>query len=82
MQDKQLIVCVYRDSTDLYTEEEMYADNLAALYFPEDIVRDWHKAIGAEVPFEEWYNDIYTADDTGGLYRFAKVRGFQAEKGE
>lgn len=77
---KALPICVYCDSTDLYTEEEILLENLTDLFFPEHIVREWHSVIKSESPFEEWYNDICTAEDTDGLYDFARSRGFSATR--
>ena len=88
-------VCIYCDSTDLYTEEEIETENLCYLEFPEKIVREWYKQSEqlfvsdtarelripeSEATFEKWLADVYTADDTDGLYDFARAKGFQARR--
>lgn len=93
-EDEMLSVCVYCDSTGLYTDEECFDDNLCDLYFPEEIVREWYAEneedfvketmdeLGCseeQATFSAWF-EVYTADDTDGLYRFALQRGFKAER--
>lgn len=95
--DNMLSVCVYCDSTDLYTEEEIMSENLTDLLFPEHIVRAWYETHKQELDdetmhelhvskdecsFELWYRDVSTAMDTDGLYDFAKQMGFTATRGE
>lgn len=75
---KTIPVCVYRDTTPLYTDEECDHDNLCSLQFPDHIVREWY---GKGTGFEEWL-EKYTADETAGLYNFAKGYGFMAERPE
>lgn len=82
-------VCIYRDSTGLYTEEECFEDNLIDMLFPAWIVKEWYKRneedciaeckaeCDKEPCFETWYNDVYTADSTDGLYDFCVSKGFQ-----
>lgn len=96
MMDEELIpVCVYADSTGLYTEEEYLYWNLCDIMFPKWIVMKWYEGckktfkrktayeLGvpeSEVTFDMWYNDVYTADDTEGLYDFAVGFGFVGQK--
>lgn len=87
--EKQLAVCIYKDSTDLFTEKAMVNSNLCDMLFPEQIVRAWYKAHEEdfieeckenslkEPCFKTWLNEVYTADDTDGLYDFAVELGFQ-----
>lgn len=75
---KTIPVCVFRDTTPFYTEEECDRDNLCSLQFPEHIVREWY---GKSTGFEKWL-EKYTADETVGLYDFAKQYGFKAERPE
>ena len=75
-------VCVYCDSTDLYTEEECDRDNLTYLGFPEKIVKEWFDKQGffCYTNFDKWLYEEYTADDTDGLYWYAIDCGFKAER--
>ena len=75
---KTIPVCVFRDTTPLYTEEECNRDNLCSLQFPEYIVREWY---GERTGFKDWLEG-YTADETVGLYDFATQYGFRAERPE
>lgn len=75
---KTIPVCVFCDTTPLYTEEECDRDNLCSLQFPKHIVREWY---GESTGFEKWL-EKYTADETVGLYDFAKQYGFKAERPE
>lgn len=94
---KMIPVCVYCDSTDLYTEEECDRFNLCYLEFPQDIVMAWYDeheddfvdetrcelGENVECNFETWLHLVYTADDTIDLYWFAiDEYGFTAEKSE
>jgi len=92
MRDKLIPVCIYCDSTGLYTQEECESDNLTELDFPEWIVRKWFdeniapafpettETGSQRITFDEWYEDLYTADDTDGLYDFAYHHGFAAKR--
>ena len=75
---KTIPVCVFRDTTPLYTEEECNRDNLCSLQFPEYIVREWY---GERTGFKDWLEG-YIADETVGLYDFATQYGFRAERPE
>ena len=94
MRDKFIEVCVYADSTNLFTEEDCNTDNLVALKFPERIVKDWYekhesefvectanelKKPKSECTFEDWFNEVYTADDTDGLFNFSIEHGYVPE---
>lgn len=85
--EKLIPVCIYCDSTGLFSEEEYCLENLTDMMFPEWIVREWYKenekecikdceAEHEEPCFENWINNSYTADSTDGLYNFAVERGF------
>ena len=82
-----LSMTVYCDSTDLYTEEEIKSENLTQLDFPEEIVKEWYEKHKNEYDansvgnFNDFLNS-YTADDTDGLYEYAKSHGFQAKRWE
>ena len=85
--EKLIPVCVYCDSTGLFSEEEYCSENLTDMMFPEWIVREWYKKNEKECIedceaehekpcFENWIKDSYTADSTDGLYDFAVQKGF------
>ena len=85
--EKLIPVCIYCDSTGLFSEEECWSENLTDMMFPEWIVREWYKknekecikdceAEHEEPCFENWINNSYTADSTDGLYDFAVQKGF------
>lgn len=80
--DPMIYVCVYCDSTGLYTEEECDFDNMTYLQFPESIVKEWFdfKGYGKFTEFHRWLSDEYTCDDTDGLYQFALDRGFHVKR--
>ncbi|MBR5879001.1 MAG: hypothetical protein IKY91_05565 [Akkermansia sp.] len=84
-EDYLIPICVYCDSTPLYTESEILSDNLTDLLFPEVLVREWYAStiasdniVGGD--FENWLENESTADDTDGLYAYALSRGFSAER--
>lgn len=85
--EKLIPVCIYCDSTGLFSEEEYCLENLTDMMFPEWIVREWYKenekecikdceAEHEEPCFENWINNSYTADSTDGLYDFTVQKGF------
>ena len=85
--EKLIPVCIYCDSTGLFSEEECCSENLTDMMFPEWIIREWYKenekacikdceAEHEEPCFENWINNSYTADSTDGLYNFAVQKGF------
>ena len=87
---KKLSVCIYADSTGLFSESERNHENLTDMDFPEEIVRKWYEAHKKELDeetayelrkpieectFEDWYNEISWAGDTDGLYDFSVENG-------
>ena len=78
------LMCVYADTTGLYTEEECLECDLAYLMFPKSIVVDWFLdgTNGNDVKLHDDFCDFrefmekYTADDTLGLCWFAHLMGF------
>ena len=74
MNTNLISVCLYRDATGLYTEEECNRSNLEDFDIPEDILRLWHSK-WFQNPFDEWLNE-FTAEDTDGLYQFSCEHGF------
>lgn len=84
--EKLIPVCVYADTTGLYTDEECDRDNLCYIDFPERIVFDWfiqkqiEWCIDWDLDFDDWLENEYTADDTDGLYQFAEGFGFHGKR--
>jgi len=88
MKNAKLIpVTIYCDSTGLFSEEECNTDNLTDMLFPGWIVEAWYKeneivfaseceAEGYEANPYNWYTEVYTANDTDGLYDFAVEKGY------
>lgn len=84
---KLIPVTIYCDSTGLFSEAECNTDNLTDMLFPGSIINEWYKenekvlapeckAEGYEPNAYNWYTEIYTADDTIGLYDFAVAKGY------
>lgn len=93
--DQMISVCVYRDTTELYTMEECDEDNLADLDFPLSLLREFYESnqdefvretmydlgIPAEkATFDVWRKEVYTADSTDGFYNFCAERGYYAQR--
>lgn len=85
--EKLIPVWIYCDSTGLFSEKECNTDNLTEMLFPDWIVNEWYKenervlafkceGEGYEANVYNWYTEVYTADDTDGLYDFAVQKGF------
>ena len=77
------LMCVYADTTGLYTEEECEECNLAYLLFPRDIVKAFFDEevdyiIGQDglVGFDQWLKEYYIAEELIDLCEFARGRGF------
>ena len=93
-----MIMVVYADTTDLFTEDEIIAEgNLVELDIPDGIVLDWYEQNRAEhdeqtaadlgIPldrctFELWRDRVYTADETQDLYSYAVMHGWTTERDE
>ena len=76
---KPVEMCVYCDSTGLYTEEEINSDNLTWLEFPRYIVESYIKETSS-MTYEEYLNE-YSANDTDDLYDYAVANfGFKAQR--
>ena len=84
---KLIPVTIYCDSTGLFSETECNTDNLTDMLFPGWIVNEWYKenervfafkceAEGYEANPYNWYTEVYTANDTDGLYDFAVEKGY------
>ena len=89
--NKDLInVCIYADTTGLFTEEECEDANLMDVYFPEYILRKWyethselaeetaddlHKPL-SETTYDDWSDHTVWAGDTDGLWQFSIENGY------
>ena len=85
---KLFLVMLYCDSTGLFSKRECDNNNLTEMLFPEWILQEWYekneKIFIAECEensvnapcFKTWITDVYTADDTEGLYDFAVEKGY------
>lgn len=87
--DTYLWICLYKDSTGKFTEEDCYKDNLIDLQFPECIIAEWyedHVKDDYDGPgknsYVYWFRYVSTADDTDGLYQYALERGWDALREE
>ncbi len=85
-------VTIFRDSTDLYTEDEIEEDNLITVEVPSAIIVDYFREyildntpycdikqceeVAKKDPTFDEWYNSYTADETTDLYRFAKERGY------
>ena len=83
--DGMVMVCVYTDTTGLYTPDETDECNLAYLLFPEEIVEAWyHKKLADIYPaswtMKEWASTANRPEDTMGLCDFARKRGFEPRR--
>lgn len=85
-----MLVTIYKDTTDLFTQEEISIDNIAELEFPDEIVRKYFDTyildsfrtdenISGDAFFEDWLEE-YTADDTIDLVDYARAKGFEVER--
>ena len=93
--DQMVAVCVYCDTTGLYTEEEYEIENLTELDFPLSLLREYYESNRKEfveeivdelgIPdetatFDLWRKEVYTADSTINFYDFCAERGFYAQR--
>lgn len=85
--EKTIIMTIYADDTDLFTEAFCNRHNLINIevnkhvvfkFFRHNILKDFRTETDSNVSdegvFEEWL-DEYTADDTQGLWEYAKEHG-------
>ena len=85
-----IFVCIYADTTGLFTNDQCDEDNMCNVAFPVEILRKWYevhteiawetaadlkKPIN-EVTFEDWLNHTIWADDTDGLWQFSIDNGY------
>lgn len=91
--EEMITVCIFADTTNQFTEEELDADNTCDMEFPRRIVYEYYKQREAEFveetsdylgiflkdcSFDKWVNEVANCDDLCGLYDFALQRGYQA----
>jgi len=88
MNEKSLVwVTIYRDNIPGWPAEACETDNLCEIPVPIGILRRWYRNEimpawdGALTiyDFDTWYRDLYTADDTDGLFRYAEEHGYYPE---
>lgn len=85
---KMIPVCVYCDTSGLFSPAECDEDNTIELDFPLWIVKEYYNLYkddfkaGMECElrtrgsFKKWYDSYYTADDTIELFDYAYIKGF------
>lgn len=90
---KLFLVMLYCDSTGLFSKTECDNNNLTEMLFPEWILQEWYKKNEKDfikecernspnVPcFRTWITEVYTADDTDGLYDFSVQNGYEPRFG-
>lgn len=89
MSDVMRNICIYADTTGLFSESEYESDNLIDMDFPEWILRKWYEQQNLaedtarelkkpieECTFEDWLINVSWAGDTDGIYDFARENGF------
>lgn len=56
-------------------------DSMIEVMFPRHLVEEWFESdpYNADYPFETWYKDESTADDTTDLYQYAIDHGFHPD---
>jgi hypothetical protein len=79
--EKLIYVDIYADTTGQYTEAEIIRCNCVSVQIPERIVRQWFEEKAKPnydwgPDFKEWLKDLYTCDDTDGLYQFSVDHGY------
>ena len=88
---------VYTNETDLLTDEQRDSfdyEPLTTILVPEDIARSFFEESGArdevaeelgipaeQATFEQWHNEVYTADSTVGLWSYAIAHGVTPAEG-
>lgn len=83
-EEKMIAIDIYADTTGQYSEDEIFYCNTVEVRIPEQIVRDWFEENCRDVTdfecyeptFESWLKNVYTCDDTDGLYSYSKERGY------
>lgn len=78
-------VCIYKDTTGQYTDDECDADNCVEIPVPEDLLVQWFKdndcwnqQTSAEI-LEDLYKWVYeesTCDETCDLYDWLRAHGY------
>ena len=71
-------VTVYADDTGLFDEESIDREgNCVAFFFPRWVVKEFYETSNDHNVFtlEHWLREVYTCDETIGLYGFSKVLG-------
>lgn len=95
MAEEMILMTVWADTTGQYTEEECHFDNLCIIELPRRIVYSYYKEHEAdfvaetmaelsipkaECTFDKWVNNVYTCEDTDGLFQYAVVNGYHWQR--
>ena len=91
--EEMITVCIFADTTNQFTQEEIEQDNTCDMEFPRRIVYEYYKQRESEFiaktacelgiskencSFDKWVREASTCDDFDDLYDFALQRGYQA----
>lgn len=82
-----LLICIYADETQVFTDDFCNMNNLIYVEIPRDIVFGFFKEnvladfrteedLSDEALFEDWLLE-YTADDTIGLWQYSLYHTYQ-----
>ena len=90
---KMLPVTIYKDTTDLFTRENLAEfecsydlfSEMMEIMVPEDLLFEWwssYEENPTKDEFMKWLYEESTADDTYGLYHWLKKHNYTVTKGE
>lgn len=95
MAEEMILMTVWADTTGQYTEEECNFDNMCIIELPRRIVYSYYKVHEAdfvaetmaelsipkaECTFDKWVNNVYTCEDTDGLFQYAVIHGYRWQR--
>lgn len=78
-------VCIYKDTTHQYTDEECDADNCVEIPVPESLLvqwfmdgKCWNQTVSAEIleDLRKWVYEESTCDDTCDLFNWLEQHGY------
>lgn len=93
--EEMILMTVWADTTGQYTEEECNFDNMCVIELPRRIVYSYYKereadfvaetmaelsVPKAECTFDKWVNNVYTCEDTDGLFQYAVMNGYHWQR--
>ena len=88
---KLIKVSVYKDTTGLFTEEEILEDNIMDIELPEGIVKRYfieccledfrskNDTVSEDELYQEWMG-VNICDDMDGLVEFARKNGWEVKR--